>query len=466
MIFYEKYEPLLHLGNSEYNYIICTGGRASGKTYSAIAGVCKACAESRKRVCFFRETKDTLDESLKAELTEFIDTHFYNRGFSYNKEKVWHINGSHIFFKGLKDININSIENLKGIAGTTDIFVVDEAQAVSKAVWDVLIPTLRKKGCVLVALYNRISENLPVEEAFFIDYEHKTAPAGTYFCEVNYTQLEHLGILSKQFIDRAEMLKKNRPEEYATVYLNQPPKQSVKSVVKYFSDENICPVNYYEDETLILTMDFNVDPMMWAVMHKDDTGLYQFDEIVIENCTTQDAVNEFLIRYPNHKGDIFLCGDASGNYRKTQSNQSDYLIVRNALLRHGYHPNKIIQHTRGFNPPIVHRIRAFNDLVFGVDGQRHYFVDPKCKWTIYNMKHLMYKEGTSIVDVPTPKQIESNKDLKYLEHIFDAVSYPAEYFWPIRLNNKEVATVVDPAQQWTMANILERQDIERKKNKW
>lgn len=466
MIFYHKFEPLLNLNNSKYNFIVCTGGRGSGKTTHAVAGVLKACCEDRKRVCFFRETKDTLDESLKAELTEMIESSFKNRGFGYNKEQIWHANGSHIFFKGLKDINTNSIENLKGIASTTDIFVVDEAQAVSKPVWDVLIPTLRKQGCVLVALYNRISKELPIEEVFFIDYEHKTAPEGTYFVEVNYTEIEHLGVLSKQFIERAELLKKNKPEEYQIVYLNQPPDQGIRTVVKYFNDENIAKVNYFPDETLILTMDFNVDPMMWAVMHKDDEGLYQFDEIVIENCTTQDAVNEFLIRYPEHKGTIMLCGDASGNYRKTQSNQSDYVIVKNALLRYGYSPNKVIQRTRGFNPPIVHRIRCFNELVYSSGGERHFIVDPKCKWTIYNMKNLMYKEGTSIIDVPTPKQIENNKDLKFLGHIFDAVSYPAEYFWPLRLENKEEATVVDPAQQWTMASILERQDEQERRKKW
>ena len=77
----------------------------------------------------------------------------------------------------------------------------------------------------------------------------------------------------------------------------------------------------------------------------------------------------------------------------------------------------------------------------------------------------MYKEGTSIIDLPTPSQIESNKDLKFLGHIFDAISYPAEYFWPITLENKVEPVKVDPSEQWTMKNIIERQNRERK-NKW
>ena len=77
----------------------------------------------------------------------------------------------------------------------------------------------------------------------------------------------------------------------------------------------------------------------------------------------------------------------------------------------------------------------------------------------------MYKEGTSIIDLPTPSQIASNKDLKFLGHIFDAISYPAEYFWPITLENKVEPVKVDPSEQWTMKHILEKQNQERK-NRW
>ena len=240
---------------------------------------------------------------------------------------------------------------------------------------------------------------------------------------------------------------------------------SKRAVVKYFTNDNITDVKYFPDEDLILTMDFNVDPMMWCVCHKDENNLYQMDEIVMENCTTEDATHEFINRYPNHKGNIILCGDASGQYRKTQSNKPDYDIIKNVLYGYGYRPEKVIQMTRPYNPHIPQRTKAFNNLVLDRDGERRYYVDPKCKWTIYNMRNLMYKEGTSTIDLPTPSQIESNKDLKFLGHIFDAISYSAEYFWPITLETPVEQKVIDPSEQWTMKNILEKQNRERK-NKW
>mgnify|MGYP006969190948 FL=1 len=42
-----------------------------------------------------------------------------------------------------------------------------------------------------------------------------------------------------------------------------------------------------------------------------------------------------------------------------------------------------------------------------------------------------FKAGTSIIDAPTPAQIEEDDQKLYLGHIFDAVSYMVEYFKPV-----------------------------------
>ena len=51
---------------------------------------------------------------------------------------------------------------------------------------------------------------------------------------------------------------------------------------------------------------------------------------------------------------------------------------------------------------------------------------------LYNIYNLSFKEGTSIVDVPTHNQIKSNRDFKFLEHPFDAICYLVEYYWRLR----------------------------------
>ena len=434
MFFVEEYKPIADLCNCPYDTIVLTGGRGSGKTQHSIRAILLAMLKEKKRVCFFRETKDTVASSLMAETEGIIETDLPNRGFSSTKSEITNVNGSYIFYKGLKEVNLIAIENLKGIASSTDIFFIDEGQAISKAVWDVLIPTLRKAHSILIVAYNRIADNLPLEEALFLDYNEMSAPKGTFYKEVNYTVLAEKGLLADRFLNRAELVKKNKPKEYAMIYLNQAPDEQDRAVVKCFSKENIKPITYQPDMALHLTWDFNVDPMSCVLAHKTADKVFYFDEFILENASTEYTINEVIKRYPNHKGDIIINGDASGDNRSTQSERTNYVIIKNALRRH-YANNSIKFHLRPFNPRIKNRIASFNALVKDYNGNRRLFIDPKCKWVIYNCQNLKYKVGTDEVDVPTYSAIKTDNQLKFLEHPFDAVSYLTDFYFPIKVED-------------------------------
>ena len=283
----------------------------------------------------------------------------------------------------------------------------------------------------MIAIYNRIEDDLPVESALFLDYDNMSAPDKTYFVEVNYPELIHLGVLSEKFLSYAELVKKNKPEEYERDYLNKPKGANVAKVVKYWSKDNINEdIRYCDDLDIYWSLDFNVNPAMSTLAHFDGKKFFIFDELVLNNVITQDVVDEFIRRYPpeNVKGVVQICGDASGKYRKTQSRYSDYAIIVNTLAKAGYHYNLNL---RPFNPPILARINAFNKQVLTDAGERNVLAHPRCKWLIYNMKKLKFKEGTSLIDAPTPAQIEDDDDKLYLGHIFDAVSYMVEFFKPV-----------------------------------
>ena len=431
MIFYKKYEPLLAMDSPKYDTFVLTGGRGSMKTGHACRSVLLAMMKGKKRVCCFRETKTSQKESLIGEFQSLVDTEFKGRGFTYNTETVSNIiTGSTITFLGLRDSNEKARETIKGLA-QVDIWMIDEAQAVSSGVWEVLIKTIRKKGARLIVVYNRIDDELPVESALFLDYYEMTSPEKTYFVEVNYPELVHLGLISDRFLETAELVKKNKPDEYERDYLNKPKGANVAKVVKYWGKENVNDnIRYCNDLDIYWSLDFNVNPAMSTLSHFDGKSFFVFDEIVMNNVITQDVVDEFIHRYPleDVKGIVQICGDASGKYRKTQSRYSDYAIIVNTLTEHGYRVNLNL---RRFNPPIQHRINAFNKQVFADDGTRHIFVHPRCEKLIYNMKKLCFKAGTSIIDAPTPAQIEEDDQKLYLGHIFDAVSYMVEYFKPV-----------------------------------
>ena len=129
--------------------------------------------------------------------------------------------------------------------------------------------------------------------------------------------------------------------------------------------------------------------------------------------------------------EIIINGDASGDNRSTQSEFTNYAIMRKLLRDNGYKNFKF--HLRDYNPPILNRIAAFNARVRSANGLVRLFVDKtKCKYLKKNIYNLKYKEGTTIIDAPTINQIKQDRDKKFLLHIFDAASYLVEYYWRIK----------------------------------
>ena len=200
-------------------------------------------------------------------------------------------------------------------------------------------------------------------------------------------------------------------------------------VVPNFSEENIRKVNYLDMCDLHITCDFNVDPMCWILAHIDNHKVYFFDEIVLENTTTFHTCGEFGRRYPYHKGKIIINGDASGDNRTCVSEYTNYMIIRSFFEQKM--KRNVEFHLRRFNPPIKNRVAAFCSMIKSMEGQVRILIDPKCEKLIYNLNNLKYREGASVIDIPTYYAIKNNKELKFLSHPFDAASYLVEYYFPI-----------------------------------
>ena len=235
-----------------------------------------------------------------------------------------------------------------------------------------------------------------------------------------------------------EMQNAYDPEYYRINVLGEHGDYNSGLVVKGFKDDNIKELQYVEDLPVHITCDFNVDPMMWLIAHTDEECVYFFDEIVIENCTTEMAIKEFIRRYPKKDAKIIINGDASGDNRSTQSQYTNYATMRKVLRDNGYTNFKF--ELRKKNPSILSRIASFNGRVRSIDGKPRLFVSKKCKYFLKNINNLRYKVGTSIIDAPSIHQIKQDRDKKFLVHIFDAGSYLTEFYWrigkPERKNNE------------------------------
>lgn len=226
-------------------------------------------------------------------------------------------------------------------------------------------------------------------------------------------------------------LKKIYDEQYYNIFvLAKNSEYNNGLVIKDFSDENIKEISYQPEMDLHISCDFNVDPMCWVFAHKTEDKVFYFDEIAMENTITAKACDEFLRRYPAHKGRIIVNGDASGDNRSCTSEYTNYVIIKKKLLQYGYDAEIKI---KAFNPPIKNRIMAFNSKIKSADGEICLYVDKKCEKLLYNIYNLKYREGSSKIDIPTYQQIKQSKELKFLSHPIDAASYLVDFYWPITL---------------------------------
>jgi len=406
--------------------VIYQGGYGSGKTWcGSLLGImlarkypgCKGLVCAKEYVL----VRDTTLESYFSHLEAM--GYVAGKHYTFNKieKKMTFANGSEILFKGvdnpekIKSLNLHWAE-------------IEEASQISDSAFKQLIGRLRNtniKPSWQNFRYRLFGHTNPQANKGWIykrfveskkeNYRLIIAPTSN-----NIYLPEHYLESMKEDFD---------PEYYRINVLGQFGNYSSGLVVKNFTDDNIKTLRYNPNLPLHLTCDFNVDPMCWCMAHKDDKNIYFFDELTIENTTTQQAIDEFIRRYPNHKGDLIINGDASGDNRTAQSEFTNYMIIKRALESHGYNPKFQL---RDFNPAVLRRIQAFNAKVRNSKGTVSLFIDKRCKWLLHNVYNLSFKEGTSIVDVPSLKQIKNDHDLKFLEHPFDAASYLVDYYFPIK----------------------------------
>ena len=158
-------------------------------------------------------------------------------------------------------------------------------------------------------------------------------------------------------------------------------------------------------------MDHNIDPMSGVVAQVDHEAgtIHMIDEIEMYGSRTEDLAKEVRERYPTQKVVVFP--DPAGSARKTNSNLTDHIVLRNngfqVLAKHRH-------------PSIRDRVNTVNSMIRSADGRNRLFIDPKCKRLIECLRKLTYSKGT----------MKPDKTSGY-DHMVDAMSYMVDYLFAI-----------------------------------
>ena len=217
---------------------IISGGRASAKSHSVARALIIESMNNKFRILCCREIQNSIKESVKNLLETIITDSGLAQYFKFFQDRIYCIKtGSEFLFSGLK--NMQSKKSLEGI----DRAWVEEAQTVSNESWQILVPTIRKKGSEIWATFNRLSEQDPV----FVRYCAHPADDTIY---KHFTYRDN-PFFNETLESERQLCKIQQPEEYDHVW------EGLPLAVDGF--KAICPIELIKKAQATMYQDFEIE---------------------------------------------------------------------------------------------------------------------------------------------------------------------------------------------------------------
>jgi len=141
-----------------FRHLFWRGGRGAAKSRTVASGLVLQAMERHERVLCGREVQKSIKDSVKRLLDDEIERLGVRRAFTSTETEIRGPNDSLFIFAGIRG-NANAIKSIEGI--TT--FWGEEAQAISQASIDTIVPTIRAPGSRLIWTYNPDLETDPID---------------------------------------------------------------------------------------------------------------------------------------------------------------------------------------------------------------------------------------------------------------------------------------------------------------
>jgi phage terminase large subunit len=189
-------------------YKVFWGGRGAGKSHGVALYLLAQAAATPLRILCCREFQSSMRDSVHRLLVDVILRLGLEDKFNVQVNGIRGVNGSEFIFEGLRH-NITRIRSLEGI----DKVWVEEAQTVSNASWETLIPTIRKDGSEIILTFNPELETDATYERFV-----KHPPPNAAVVKLNYHDNPWFPSVLK---DEMEHLKRVDPDAYQHIWLGE-----------------------------------------------------------------------------------------------------------------------------------------------------------------------------------------------------------------------------------------------------
>lgn len=187
-------------------YKVIYGGRGSGKSWSIARALLLLGAQECHRIVCAREIQKSISDSVHKLLVDQISELGLDGFYRVTESRITGKNGTEFIFVGLRH-NVMSVKSLEGAT----VCWVEEAQTVSKASWDVLIPTIRKEGSEIWVSFNPLLESDNTYQRWVV-----RPPKQAVVVKMNFTDNPWCPQVLK---DEAAHLEETDPDGYLHVWL-------------------------------------------------------------------------------------------------------------------------------------------------------------------------------------------------------------------------------------------------------
>lgn len=199
--FHSKLAPLFE----PFRYKVLYGGRAGLKSWGIARALLLIAAQTPKRILCVRELQASLDDSVHRLLSDQIYALGLQGFYTIEKASIRGANGSEFSFEGIRH-NVQKIKSYEGI----DICWVEEAQAVRKFSWEVLIPTIRKAGSEIWVSFNPFREKDDTYQRFIVNPQPNSVVIRMSWRDNQW--------LSPELLAEIEHARVNSPDDYLHIW--------------------------------------------------------------------------------------------------------------------------------------------------------------------------------------------------------------------------------------------------------
>lgn len=402
----EVFEPLLQPMRNKGAH----GGRGSGKSYFfAGMGVERCVMDGATRMLCIREHQISLKQSSKQLLEDTARRWGVGSRFHPTREHVGMDGGGVIIFSGMKNHTADSVKSFEDF----DIAWVEEGQALSKTSWNMLRPTLRKKGSEIWAGWNPDLPSDPIDEFFRTE-----KPDNAICVSANYQ--DNPWFHETELPADMEHDKRRDKDRYEHIWLGG---YNKKSDARVFNNWRIGAEEEFDlrGKRVYMGADwgFSIDPSVLVAMYVVGRTLYIFAEAYKIGCEIDYL--PFLFGGMNDEKLIGLNREA----HESLKDKANWAGIKGAtewpITADSARPETIRYMQKHGFARMRAAIKGANSVQEGVEFLRSFdiVIHPSCVHTVDEMTTYSYK-----MDAKTDEVLPVLEDKK--NHVIDSARYAVE----------------------------------------